>query len=484
MLSVLAALVVVGSAAATSQLPGMTTSANFYPCPDDTTPATPPTVAECTDTTPKVTATCNPDGVSTLSMTRSGFSSPPYAGTYTETINWSIGPQTSVVAGLPEPLPPQAAFFPFPGPPSESHGFPAGRLMTLTANFTITSGATVIQGTRSFVGNDGNWGICRTFSNEAGPPNYPAPMTGYFYVLNAGVLSYDITSGIPAESGLAESYVSHSYATCCGTENPQTSVAVATGSLREGFGTTHAASGTSNTVTVSPGTNVQAAPLPGVSLTFPTVGTEGPASATAVLTSSAPVLPENFSLGEPPATYNITATGPISFPVVVCIGYGSQPPGTTPALMHFEGGTWVDKTDNVYGAPDYKVCGDVDSLSPFAAAFKSNYTMSGPFEPVNTDVPNSAKAGQTIPVKFSLGGDKGLNVFAANYPRSDSGSCPGGPSDDIETTSNGSGLTYDAATGVYTYHWQTSKKWAGQCRMLTVKFNDGSSEFQATFQFK
>jgi hypothetical protein len=473
MLSVLAALVVVGSAAATGpQLPGTTTSASFYPCPGQTDFSRGPILSECTDTTQKVTGTCNPTGDSILSLTVTGGASPPFAGTYEETITWTIGPQD---------LPAQPAFFPFPGPPSESHQLPTGKLTDLTATFKITSGATVIEGTKSFLDNDGNWGVCRQLNNEPKPSGGPN-LTGYFIVLNAGVLAYEVTSGIPLESGVGETYIMNSYATCCDA-GPPTGVNIATGHLKEGFGTTHAAAGTSNTVAVDEG--VPATPLPGVSLTFPDVGTGG-ASATAILTASAPELPSNFAAGNPPATYDITATGDFTFPVRVCIGYGSLPAGTTePALLHFENGDWVEVTTDWTGDPDRKVCGNVDSFSQFAAVGKlAAYTLTGPFQPVDAyPMTNKAKAGQTIPVKFSLGGNFGLDVFADGYPRSDGGPCSGGPTDDIETTSNGAGLAYDAATGVYTYHWQTSKQWAGHCRTLSVRFNDGSG-FQANFQFK
>ena len=93
------------------------------------------------------------------------------------------------------------------------------------------------------------------------------------------------------------------------------------------------------------------------------------------------------------------------------------------------------------------------------------------------------KAGQKVPVTFSLGGDFGSHVFADGYPTSEGGPCAGGPTDAIETVSNGAGLTYDAATGVYTFHWKTAKSWAGHCRTLTIRFIDGS-ELEANFKFK
>src|SRR6185295_6038373 len=47
------------------------------------------------------------------------------------------------------------------------------------------------------------------------------------------------------------------------------------------------------------------------------------------------------------------------------------------------------------------------------------YSFTGFFQPVdNLPTLNVASAGSAIPVKFSLGGNQGLNIFAAGYPAS------------------------------------------------------------------
>jgi hypothetical protein len=99
---------------------------------------------------------------------------------------------------------------------------------------------------------------------------------------------------------------------------------------------------------------------------------------------------------------------------------------------------------------------------------------------------NVARAGAAIPVKFSLGGDQGLGIFAAGYPASQPITCDFSPllSDVEETaTAGGSSLTYDPTTDQYTYIWKTDSAWKGTCRKLTVKLNDGSTHI-ANFQFK
>jgi ABC-type oligopeptide transport system substrate-binding subunit len=114
------------------------------------------------------------------------------------------------------------------------------------------------------------------------------------------------------------------------------------------------------------------------------------------------------------------------------------------------------------------------------------FTATGPFSPVDPQpTVNTMNAGRTVPVKFSLGGNFGLGILADGYPVSQQVACAGGaPQDDVESTSStGSGLSYDASSGRYQYNWKTQKGWAGQCRTLILKFDDGQ-ELKASFKFK
>ncbi len=116
----------------------------------------------------------------------------------------------------------------------------------------------------------------------------------------------------------------------------------------------------------------------------------------------------------------------------------------------------------------------------------NNYNFNGFFQPVdNLPTLNVVKAGQAVPVKFSLNGDQGLNIFAAGYPASSAVTCGTTSVDAIEqtVTAGSSSLSYDATTDQYTYVWKTEKAWAGTCRTLVVKLNDGTYH-QANFKFK
>ena len=130
-----------------------------------------------------------------------------------------------------------------------------------------------------------------------------------------------------------------------------------------------------------------------------------------------------------------------------------------------------------------------DNLPSWQPLPPTAYDFSGFFSPVdNPEVAtNKAKAGSAIPVKFSLGGDFGPNMFADGYPKFQQSACDSSdPSDAIEQTLSdaSSHLNYDATTDQYTYVWKTNKDWAKNktCGTLIVKLAD-DTEHLANFEF-
>jgi hypothetical protein len=124
------------------------------------------------------------------------------------------------------------------------------------------------------------------------------------------------------------------------------------------------------------------------------------------------------------------------------------------------------------------------------ASFKVSviYNFIGFFKPVdNLPVVNVAKAGSAVPVKFSLGGNMGLDIFASGYPRVVSITIVDGNTFesviDETVTAGGSSLTYDPLANQYIYVWKTSKSWAGYSYQLQVKLTDGRVHV-ANFKFK
>jgi hypothetical protein len=115
------------------------------------------------------------------------------------------------------------------------------------------------------------------------------------------------------------------------------------------------------------------------------------------------------------------------------------------------------------------------------------HNFSGFLQPVDgLPTLNVINAGQAVPVKFSLSGNKGLNIFAVGYPVSGQIACADNePGSDIEETvfAGGSTLSYNSSADLYTYVWKTDKAWKGTCRIFAVQLNDGIDHF-AKFRFK
>ena len=115
------------------------------------------------------------------------------------------------------------------------------------------------------------------------------------------------------------------------------------------------------------------------------------------------------------------------------------------------------------------------------------YNFSGFFKPVdNLPTVNVVNAGQAIPIKFSLSGYQGLNVFTPGYPISFPVSCNATETGSVidETVGpGGSSLSYDSAADQYIYIWKTNKAWKDTCLMFMLKLSD-NSEHYAKFRFK
>ena len=241
------------------------------------------------------------------------------------------------------------------------------------------------------------------------------------------------------------------------------------------------------------GTNIAVTPvdpstgLTPVTLTFASVTAPG----TTTITSSGTGAPSpaGFKMGSPPVYYELQSTATFAGAVSVCFSYTPSAFHNPSNLRLFHGGSsggWTDVTtsnDPTAGI----ICGSVTSFSPFILA-ELRYDFTGFMQPVdnpgNTGVVNALKAGSAVPVKFSLGGNLGLDVLAPNSPTSSAYTCTGTTEDAIEVTvtAGASSLTFDPTAGQYVYVWKTDKTWGGACRKLTVTLKDGTLH-QALFKF-
>jgi hypothetical protein len=114
------------------------------------------------------------------------------------------------------------------------------------------------------------------------------------------------------------------------------------------------------------------------------------------------------------------------------------------------------------------------------------YNFNGFFQPIDMGAINTVKAGSAVPVKFSLNGDLGLDIFATGYPKIvDAKFGPNVNYDEVESVvaATNSGLTYDNVTKTYTYVWKTDKSWTATGKQLIIKLKDGTT-CTANFLFK
>jgi hypothetical protein len=129
---------------------------------------------------------------------------------------------------------------------------------------------------------------------------------------------------------------------------------------------------------------------------------------------------------------------------------------------------------------------NVENKNTLTHDYSVIYDWSGFFAPVdNQPTFNVVKAGQSIPMKFSLNGDHGMGIIEAGYPTSKSITCDTDADwDSLElvATAGASGLNYDATADQYNFIWKTDKAWANACRQFVLKLEDGTYH-RANFKF-
>jgi hypothetical protein len=123
--------------------------------------------------------------------------------------------------------------------------------------------------------------------------------------------------------------------------------------------------------------------------------------------------------------------------------------------------------------------------SAAACAYRVIYDWTGFFAPVENGGFNARQAGSSVPLKFSLRGDHGLNVLAPASPRSRALGCATATSTGDATPADPPGKTslrYDAESDTYVFLWKTDEAWAGTCRELLLELADGTVH-SALFRF-
>lgn len=174
-----------------------------------------------------------------------------------------------------------------------------------------------------------------------------------------------------------------------------------------------------------------------------------------------------------------------SVPVAGCTTSDALSGVATSAVVSVTGGTTNGVgTFSVSCGGAVDVAGNTGSAS---ASYAVHYPFNGFVSPVeNPPGINESKAGQNVPLKFGLGGDHGLNVLLGGAPASVSLGCTSGTVSTVEdvATSPGTSLfAYDPLTSLYQFNWKTNRSWAGTCRRLLLKLDDGTVH-EANFRLK
>ena len=89
-------------------------------------------------------------------------------------------------------------------------------------------------------------------------------------------------------------------------------------------------------------------------------------------------------------------------------------------------------------------------------------------------------------IRFSLGGNQGLDIFKNDHPTSASypcGSMPPTVGSEPARAQGGSGFRYDAGDDEYTFKWNVDKSWRGTCRVFVLGLSDGSTH-NVAFRFR
>ena len=109
------------------------------------------------------------------------------------------------------------------------------------------------------------------------------------------------------------------------------------------------------------------------------------------------------------------------------------------------------------------------NIATATASYSVRYRFDGFYSPLVAEPDSVAlRAGELVPAKFSLSGDKGLDVLSRAAWR------PCGVTTNDSSAAFGK-LSYDPKHDRYTFMWATDKSWAGSCKELLLTLRDGTT---------
>jgi hypothetical protein len=403
-----------------------------------------------------VTVTTNPAGLSGVAITYNGSSTPPTnPGTYAVSATLTNGDYQAAPASGTLVIAKATATVTL-GDLSRTY---SGRAQAVTAttspaglgNVTITYDGAATPPTSA-----GSYSVTATLENDlyqAAPASgtliiakAPATLTvGTEYVYDGTAKQADITTSPAGLTGLVLTYgqngVPVQSAINAGTYQVLASLQNPNYQAPDAFGT----------LTILPAT--------------PTITWPAPASISA-----------GTLLGA--AQLNATATGVGGISLAGNFGY------TPAAGTSLAAGTHVLAVE--FTPNDLNYTGSAATVSIDVSSAVSVLHFRGFFKPVrNAPMFNRVRAGQAVPIRFTVDGYRGTTVLKAGSPTSSPISCKAVRSENIvdETEpANHGGLRQDGAKFKFKYIWKTDRSWAGTCRKLVLTLVDDSS-YEALFRF-
>jgi hypothetical protein len=119
--------------------------------------------------------------------------------------------------------------------------------------------------------------------------------------------------------------------------------------------------------------------------------------------------------------------------------------------------------------------------------FTVGYSFDGFSQPIDMTTTNVARAGQTIPAKWTLSDGCGAIEDPASFGNLYSYPVTCGELtpvvDIIEQYAGSSGLQY-FGDGLWQFNWKTPRTYAGTCRVMHVGFDDGRYSDSVAFAFR
>jgi len=173
----------------------------------------------------------------------------------------------------------------------------------------------------------------------------------------------------------------------------------------------------------------------------------------------------------------------------------NQPSATVTAEVHDDGSGPVTPTVSQAASTasvglhevEFTVADHAGNEATQSCEYRVTYNFEGFAPPVNNNQPNSAKADQTVPLKWRITDYFGVGISdPASFVdvTSKSTACANlDGSDAIETYTGNSGLQY-LGDGNWQFNWEVPKSYAGDCRVVRVNLADGVTTYKAEFKFK